>query len=400
MTSQNNSRSGEPRSVEFVIPSVGQTSTQGHVAIQATAQGGKPDAGAVRGGPLFSFQRVTDEDIAGLTRELSVMVEARVPLARGLLSIAEQEGKPQLSAMIQDIATQVESGSTMSDAIMRHQKVFGEVYVETMRAAERSGNLVAVTGELADLLDRQMDLRKQLRQAMTYPIVVLCTVGVAFGIFIGFVIPRFAGQFKNGGVELPLATRIVQSLGDSVRSEWWAYLIAIVSLVIASITAFRTPSGRIFFERMLMRLPAVGPLAVSAVTARFLRVMSITVGSGLDLVESVIISGRATGQHAFSQDCSRVADRLSQGESLSESLASIRSLPVFARRMLGAGHDAADLSRASLLVAKHFDRKASMLTKSVSSLIEPLMTILMAALVLLVALSVFLPMWQLARIGK
>lgn len=389
----------QSRSVDFVIPSVGQSMPHGHAVIQAGPVA-KDRRHAARQGPVWSFQRITDEDIAGLTRELSVMVDARVPLARGLLSIAEQETKPQLSEMIQDIAAQVESGATMSDALTRYQSVFGEVYIETMRAAEKSGNLVAVTGELADLLDRQMDLRKQLRQAMTYPVVVLATVCAAFGVFIGFVIPRFAGQFKNSGVELPLATRIVQGFGESVRHEWWAYLLAIVSAIFAVVTSVRTPGGRVAFERMLMCIPAIGPLTVSAVTARFLRVMSITVGSGLDLVEAVIISGRATGQHAFSHDCSKVADRLSKGETLAEALASVRSLPVFARRMLGAGHDSADLSRAALLVAKHFDRKASMLTKSVSSLIEPIMTVLMAGLVLLVALSVFLPMWQLARIGK
>lgn len=350
--------------------------------------------------PLFSFQRVTDEDVAALTRELSVLVEARIPLAKGLRSIAEQEGKQSLRDMVSDVAAQIEAGSSMTEALSRHRSVLGEVYIETMRAAEKSGNLAAITTELADLLDRQMDLRKQVRQAMAYPVVVLCTVCLAFGVFVGFVIPRFANQFKVSGVPLPLATRIVQGIGESVRGEWWAYLMAIVSGIVAVVVSLRTDAGRMAFERLLMRTPQIGQLAVSAVSARFLRVMALTVSSGLDLVESVIISGRATGQMAFSRDCKRVADRLSEGETLGEALSSAPFLPVFARRMLGAGTDAADLSRASLLVAKHFDRKASALTKSVSGLIEPIMTVSMAGLVLLVALSVFLPMWQLARIGK
>lgn len=384
---------------DIIVSSIGATSRPGlsptRAAQRGPARNRKPPAKA-----FFSFQRVTDEDVAALTRELSVLVEARIPLAKGLMSIAEQEGKAELREMVSDVAAQIEAGASMTEALSRHRSVFGEVYIETMRAAEKSGNLAAVTTELADLLDRQMDLRKQIRQAMTYPVVVLCTIGLAFGVFIGFVIPRFANQFKTSGVELPLATRIVQGIGESVRGEWWAYLMGIISVVVAVVGAHRTDAGRMMFERLLMRTPTVGQLAVSAVTARFLRVMALTVSSGLDLVESVVISGRATGQMAFSRDCKRVADRLSEGESLGEALSSAPFLPVFARRMLGAGTDAADLSRASLLVAKHFDRKASALTKSVSGLIEPIMTVLMAGLVLLVALSVFLPMWQLARIGK
>ncbi|GMV27443.1 MAG: hypothetical protein AMXMBFR58_34740 [Phycisphaerae bacterium] len=350
--------------------------------------------------PAFSFQRVSAADVAALTRELSVLVEARIPLARGLMSIAEQESKPALRDLIDDVATQIEAGASMTDALGRHRGVFGEVYIETMRAAEKSGNLSAVTTELADLLDRQMEMRQQLRQAMTYPVVVLCTVTVAMGVFIGFVIPRFAGQFKTSGVELPMATRIVQAVGESARNEWWVYLIALTSAVVGFAVSLRTQSGRIAFERLMFMTPVVGKLAVSALTARFLRVMSLTVASGVDLVEAVIISGRATGGRVFARDCDIVAERLTKGESLGEALAAASHLPVFARRMLGAGTDSADLARASLLVAKHFDRRAAELTKSASSLIEPIMTILMAGLVLLVALSVFLPMWQLARISR
>lgn len=389
-----------PVGADITVSPIAESARRHPAAAAVKASRSRLSNPADGGRAMFSFQRATGADVAALTRELSVLVEARIPLARGLMSIAEQETKPGLRWMIADVASQIEAGATVTEALTRHKAVFGEVYIETMRAAEKSGNLAAVTTELADLLDRQMDLRRQLRQAMTYPVVVLSTVAVAFGVFVGFVIPRFAGQFKAGGVELPLATRAVQAIGESVRGEWWVYLIGLASVVMAVVAAWRSEPGRVAIERFVMRTPVVGSLAVAAVTARFLRIMSLTVSSGLDLVESVVISGRAAGGKAFTADCRQVADRLTRGESLSEALSSAPHLPVFARRMLGAGTDAADLSRASLLVAKHFDRRASDLTKSVSSLIEPVMTVLMAGLVLLVALSVFLPMWQLARIGR
>ena len=174
--------------------------------------------------PLFSFQGLKESDIADLTRELCVLVEAKIPLDRGLVSIAEHDGKPALTAMVRDIATQIESGSALTAAMGKYRQHFGEVYIETLRAAEKSGNLAGVMSHLATLMDRQIETKQQLKRAMTYPIIVMSVVFLAVSVIVIFVVPKFATIFADQGVKMPLMTRVIQAVGNSAKEHWYAYL--------------------------------------------------------------------------------------------------------------------------------------------------------------------------------
>lgn len=349
-------------------------------------------------GPLFSSQRVTKADVADVTRELSVLIEAKIPLARSLHSIAEQETKHALAGMIRSIATAIEAGEPLTHALEPYRDVFGEVYLETLRAAEKSGNLSEVMGYLAELLDRQIESSQQLRRAMTYPMIVLSVVAAAVGVIVVFVVPKFAATFRSQGVELPTITRWVQVLGESIKAYWWAYSAGLGALTAAAVGYARSPDGRDFFERLLLGVPYVGKIVVSSTVAQLTRVMSIGLSSGLGLIESIELGGRASGRAVIRAECEGVAGALRGGQELPAALAESRFVPPFAKRMLVAGKDSAELSRACGIVARHFDREASHLTKNINTVIEPLLTVAMAGIVLLVALSVFLPMWQMVKI--
>ncbi len=343
---------------------------------------------------FLSRQRIGMSDVADLTRELSVLVAAKIPLDRGLASIAEHEGKPAVTRMVRDIATQIESGVPLTQALQRHAAVFGDVYIETIRAAERSGNLAAVMEHLADMLERQIETRQQLTRAMTYPAMVMMVVAVALTVIVVFVVPKFGATFAAQGVKLPLATRIVQGFGLSVSSYWPLYAVGVVILIAAPLTAWRTRAGRDWCERALLRLPYVSRVIVAVSTGRFSRILGVALASGLDVIESLEIAGRSTGYMRIRSECEAAAAALRQGEPLVDAIQPVATLPPFAKRMLGAGKDAAEISRACEVLARHYDRESSHLTKNLSSVIEPIMTVAMAAIVLLVALSVFLPMWQ------
>lgn len=349
-------------------------------------------------GPLFSTQRVTTRDVADVTRELAVLIEARIPLARSLLSIAEQESKAALASMVRSIATAIEAGEPLTRAIEPYRDAFGEVYIETLRAAEKSGNLAQVMGYLAELLDRQIESSQQLKRAMTYPVIVLSVVVAAVTVIVVFVVPKFAATFGSQGVELPTITKWVQVLGESIKAFWWAYLGGLGVLVAAALGYAKSPDGRDFFERLLLRIPYIGSIVVSSTVAQLTRVMSIGLSSGLGLIESIELGGRASGRSVIRAECDGVASDLRGGQELAGSLQETRYLPPFAKRMLVAGKDSTELSRACDIVAKHFDRETSHLTKNINTVIEPLLTVAMAGIVLLVALSVFLPMWQMVKI--
>ncbi len=350
--------------------------------------------------PLLSFQRVKLEDIVNLTRELAVLVEARIPLDRGLASIAEHETKAQLASMVRDIATQIESGQPITRAVEKYRHLFGDVYIETLRAAEKSGNLQGVMHHLAELLERQMETRKQVQRALAYPVIVMTVVAVAVTIIVGFVVPKFASTFQSQGAQLPLATRIVQAVGMSFQYYWFVYAAVLVGGITALVATWRNPSGRLSLERALLNVPYVRRIIASVTTARFARVLGISLSSGLDVTESLDLAGRSTGRPVFAMECTEMASRLRQGDRLADVLMATSYLPAFARRMVGAGKDSREVAQACDIVARHYDRESTDLTKNINTIIEPLMTVALAGIVLLVALSVFLPMWQMARLHK
>ena len=183
---------------------------------------GVSSGGKARGRIRISTGRaVTQEDIAALTRELSVLVQANIPIARGLRSVAEHERKPGLRDMVADIAGQIESGERLTAAFGKYEGVFGGVYIETIRAAERSGTLAEVTMHLADMLERNIETRSQLRRALTYPAIVMTFVAIAMTVIVVFVVPRFATIFESNGVPLPMATRLITAVGTIVQGYWW-----------------------------------------------------------------------------------------------------------------------------------------------------------------------------------
>ncbi|USN98751.1 MAG: type II secretion system F family protein [Phycisphaeraceae bacterium] len=353
----------------------------------------------VRRVKLSLGRRISGAEIAAMTRELSVLIDAHVPIGRGMASMAEQQANPVLRGVLRETASAIESGLSITEALSAHRGVFGEVYIETIRAAERSGSLGPVMAHLADMLERQLESRQTLRRALTYPAVVLCAVVLAIVVILVFVVPRFAATFSANGVQLPLMTRIVQTIGFSMREHWWMYLLGVGAAVWFSIAAWRSEVGRRRLEAILPHLPRIGKIVLTVTTARFMRVVSIALEAGVDLTDAIQMGGRATGRPLFARECAEMADGLRGGESLENLLAQSAYLPAFARRMIAAGRDARDLARASHIVSEHYDREADHLSKSISTLIEPLMTLGLATVVLVVALSVFLPMWQMVRMS-
>ena len=314
------------------------------------------------------------------------------------MSIAEGEGKPEVNKMILDIAAMIEAGQPMTAALEKYGEVFGDVYIETVRAAEKSGSLVAVMSHLAELLERQLETQQQLRRAMAYPIIVMTVICLAVSVIVVFVVPKFGAIFESQGAKLPITTRVVQAVGDSVRAHWYMYFCVILSTVTGLAAAWKHPKGRLTLENILIRVPYLGRVIIAVTTGRFARVLCIGLQSGLDVIEALQMGGRATARPVFINDCKVMVERLRGGENLAEVLRATRYLPSFARRVMGAGKDSSDLARSCDVVARYYDREANHLTKNVNTIIEPIMTIAMAGIVLLVALSVFLPMWGMVRL--
>ena len=349
--------------------------------------------------PAFG-RRVSKSEAAAFTRELSVLVQAKIPIAQGIASIAETERNPAMSEMIRSIAVAIESGMPLSDALRTHATCFDEAYVESIRAAESSGTLEQVTEHLADMMEHAVGAQQRLRRALTYPIVVLIAAVLAMGVITIFVVPRFAVIFESNGVELPLMTRLSTSLGSSVQAYWPVYVGGAAVVATVGLLLARSSKGAVALQRLALATPILGTLLIASTTARFGRLLSISLSAGLDVVQAIDIAGKATGSPLFAADCSRMAERLRVGDAIGDAMRSSAYLPDLATRLLGSGKESTELARACDVVSRHYEREAEHRAASMSSLVEPLMTVLLACVVLTLALSVFMPMWQLMQVGS
>lgn len=365
-----------------------QIAAQGLTPLEITAQHARPTG---RG-------RIRSKDVAHFTYQLSVLIGARVPIGEGLRTIAEQEPKGRFREIIMKIAARIDSGEQIALAMDEHRAVFGDIYVETVRAAERSGNMVKVLEYLAEMLERAEESRSQIKSALMYPICVVSALSLAALFLVGVVIPKFATLFEARGVDLPIFTKVMVAIGDSVQGFWWAYAAAAAVAVLGFRAMRRTDAGRAAIDLALHRLPYVRRILVGVSVARFTRVFGLCVSSGLGLIEALEMAGRASGSPLLLRDVRCMVDQVRSGGRLSSVLAECAYLPGFARRMLAAGEESADLGRMCAIVTRQYEREAATLSKNIATIIEPVMVVALAGVVLLVALSIFLPMWNMTSL--
>ena len=343
---------------------------------------------------LFGARRVKPKEIANFTQQLAVLVGARISISDGLRSIVEQEPAGRMRDIIARIASRIEAGDSVSLSIGEHRDAFGEVYIATIRAAEQSGNLVKSLDYLADMFERGEETRSQVKSALMYPAIICSVMVIALAFLLGFVIPKFSKMFASKGADLPLLTKIMMDVGNSVANFWWLYLVIAVVAVVGSRAALRSSRGRALIQRTLCRVPLLRQIIVGLAVSRFARVFGLCLSSGINLLDAIELSATAAGNAVLSADCTKMAQQVRMGGRIAESLDNCKFIPPFARRMLAAGDEAAEMPRMCGIVARQYEREATALTKQLATIVEPVLVVLIAAIVLLVALAVFLPMWN------
>jgi len=360
-----------------------------------TAQGLTPiSIRPVRAARVGARGRIRASHVAQFTYELSVLIGARITISDGLLSIAEQEPNERFKSIILDIAGRIESGQQIAESIGAHERVFGPVYIETVRAAEKTGNTIKVLEHLSQMLERQQEMASQVRGAFMYPIVVSTALVVGVSFLLGFVVPKFGAMFAERGVPLPVPTRALIAVGHSVHMFWWIYGLVIFGTVIGVRRAWRTTVGRNTIDALMHRVPLLRKILVASAIARFTRVLGLSVSSGVGLIEAIEMAGRASGRPMLQRDARRMVEQVRSGGRLRDALATCTYLTPLARRMIGAGEEAAELSQMCETAARHHEHQAKALAKNIGTVIEPVLVVAIAAVVLMIALAIFLPMWN------
>jgi type II secretory pathway component PulF len=248
------------------------------------------------------------------------------------------------------------------------------------------------------MLDRQYEMAKNVKSALMYPICVILALTFAVAFLMIFVIPGFADLFAKRGVELPLPTIIVIGISDVLRIYWYAFVGGAVLGIWGLRHAWRTPNSRRRMDTWLHRVPFVRDVLRGLAISRFATVLGIALRSGLSIIDAVDMGGRASGRPLLQADAEKLRDQVNTGGRLSDVIVTCQYFPAFARRMIAAGEEAAEMSRMCEIVARNCDRDVDHLTKNVTTIIEPVMIVGLAGVVLLIALSIFLPMWNMAAV--
>lgn len=345
-------------------------------------------------------KRIKAGDISHFTQQLSVLINARISLSEALIGIAEQERHPALKQVISDIAVRIEAGEPLASAVAVHAAVFGDVYVQTIRAAEQSGNLIKILDHLAEMLEKDAEMSRQWRGAMMYPICVIIVLLLAVAFLVGFVIPKFAGIFESRGVALPMITRVLLTTGQSMQAHWWMWCGGVAGVVFGARAVWSRPHGRAAIDRLLHRVPLLKTMLIGSTVSRFARIFGLTLGSGLTLTDCLTLAGRATSRPMMIADINTILMQVARGAKMSDVFPSCNYLTPFAKRMLTAGEESAELTRMCGVICRHYDQETSYLAKALSTVIEPILVVAIAAVVLVVALSVFLPMWDMVNLIK
>jgi type II secretory pathway component PulF len=258
--------------------------------------------------------------------------------------------------------------------------------------------MVEVLTKLADMLDGSYQLNKSVKAACMYPACVVGALTLALAFLLAFVVPRFSNMFSSRGVDLPVPTLMLLNMSKFLTSYWYVVIGVTVATVWGVYKAWQNPRSRNRIDTWLHKVPFVRSILKGVAVSRFSHVFGLTLRSGLSLIDALEVSGRASGRPLLQSDAKKMQDQVKHGGQLSDVMMRCGYLPGFAKRLYIAGEEAAELTRMCEIVGRHYDREVGYLTKNISTAIEPIMVIGLAAIVLIVALAIFLPMWNMASL--
>lgn len=337
---------------------------------------------------------VKPEDIAVFTDQLSTMLNAGVPLLASLEAIYEQMSNPGFKKIIGQVIKDVNGGLSLSQALQKHPKYFENLYTNMIESGEKAGTIDSVLRRLESFIEKDIATKRSVKAAMRYPIMVFSAMIIAFIVVIVFVIPQFATLFEQQNVELPLPTRILIGISTFFANYW--YIVIIMAFAVS--TGFRyfikTEQGKLLWDRFKLRAPVFGKLTQKSGLARFAHTLRTLSQSGIGIIDSLNSVANTVGNEALRLDILKAREEVMAGNTIASSLKKSRHFPPLTVRMIDIGEQAGAIDEMLLNVAKQYDRDVEYEVKRLSGMIEPIMTVIMGVFVVILALGVFLPMWN------
>jgi len=364
---------------------------RGLTVVDIDAKRSAPSVGEL----LDRARGVKPREITVMARQLATMIASGLSLLRALYVLEDQATSPKLKKAIVAVRGDIEAGLALSQAMAKHPRIFNELFVSMVRAGETGGNLEEVLERVAVQLEKDDHLRRTVRSAMVYPsLIAVFAVAVLVGMVV-FLIPTFAEIYADLGGELPTLTQFMIGLSDAMRGYWYAFVIGPIAMAFAFRHWKRTYRGRKIWDTIKLKIPMrIGDVVLKIALARFARTLGTLTASGVPILQALEITSRTAGNRVISDPMAEVAERVREGQSLAVPLQKTGVFPSMVIQMLAVGEETGALDRMLHKLGDFYDDEVASTLKALTSIIEPIMLILVGAIVGLVVISMYLPMFK------
>ena len=357
-------------------------------------------ASAIKKKPIelkFSFGgSVPLKDMARFTRQFSAMSSAGLPLIQCLDILQEQTEHAVLKQAIMQVAADIQGGGTLADSLGKHKKIFSELYCQMIAAGEAGGILDTILLRLAEYQEKADALRRKIKGAMTYPIIVAIVAVAAVTVLMVFVVPIFANMFGESGAKLPLPTRIVMGISDFLRHWILAILVAIGAALFSLFRYYKTDKGRYRLDFLLLRAPVFGDLERKSCIARFTRTLGTLLNSGVSIIDALQVTAKTAGNKVLELGIYKTLESISGGQTISDPLKATGVFTPMVIQMIAVGERTGGLSDMLVKVSDFYDDEVDAAVETLTAMIEPLVIVVLGSIIGGVLVAMYLPMFEMA----
>ncbi len=343
---------------------------------------------------FFIGKRVKPRDMVIFSRQFATMIGAGLTLIQCLAVLEVQTENKYLQKVIRGLRENIESGNSLSESLSQYRHVFTDLYINLVVAGEISGTLDEVLERLADHLERDYDLRMKVKSALTYPAIVMILIIAVIALTVFFILPRFLGIFKGFDIKLPLVTILLIKVTDTVNAHWPWFLSSALFLLFFPYAFYKTKPGKNFFDRVSLKMPVFKELFLKMAVARFAQTLGTLIRSGVPILQSMEIVEKTVNNVVISQAVAKARERVREGEGIGEPLRETKVFPPMVTYMISVGEETGHLEDMLEKVAEFFTKEVTYLTDNLASMIEPFMITILGAVVLVIGMAVYLPVFS------
>lgn len=349
-------------------------------------------------GKLF-VEKVTDTDVIQFSRQMYSLTKAGVPMLSALHGLSQSTKNATLAEAVRNVTASLEAGRDLATSFSEHPEIFSLFYISMIRIGETTGQLDAIFLQLARYMERDKRTRSQIKSALRYPSFVLIAITIAIAIINLFVIPTFAGVFAKFGSELPFATRILLETSNFTVAHWPELLGVTIAGFFGASRYVKTEEGRYRWDRLKLKLPLAGEIIYRATLARFSRLFAMSTGAGVPLITALTVVARALDNKYVEERILGMQTGIERGESITRTAAATGLFDALVMQMMAVGEETGSIDKLLAEVAEFYEAEVENDIDKLSARIEPILTVFIAGIVLVLALGVFLPMWNLAEVA-